>query len=341
MHRSAKIVLGRPSAPLPAQAKTRPLRAVHWRNWRGGGAALSLALHAVVLAALTTSVPVMSRQAEPDAQPEKTLPVEIVQPPPPPEREERKTEAQKVEPPRIEPPKPDQSKLGASQTEAPKAEARKTEPRKPEPPKLQPPKAATATPVEPKPPERELARRIPEPPRPPAAPTLPNALTAPTPDADPEPPRADAPPPPVPAPEAPVPPEPAKVPDVPAPKEGTPHGLKVDAEEIAPPGDRAAYGHWILEPLTVNLGHRCGIARITGALDLNERVAEGRYRGIMRTRIAWASCPPEGVLHHIELRIRGNEVQMVGTSGFVDRGVIRNNTMMLEDAFGRSVWVKR
>jgi hypothetical protein len=32
---------------------------------------------------------------------------------------------------------------------------------------------------------------------------------------------------------------------------------------------------------------------------------------------------------------------MIGTDGFVDRGVIRADTMMLEDAYGRSVWKKR
>jgi hypothetical protein len=61
----------------------------------------------------------------------------------------------------------------------------------------------------------------------------------------------------------------------------------------------------------------------------------------MRTRIAWANCAPEGVVYNVELRIRNGEVEMIGNSGFVDRGVIRANVMLLEDAYGRSVWRKR
>jgi hypothetical protein len=117
--------------------------------------------------------------------------------------------------------------------------------------------------------------------------------------------------------------------------------MKVDADDDAPPPVvKNGLGYWVLEPVTVDLRHRCGIARITGVLELKQRLAEGRYRGTMRTRIDWAACPAEGVLRQVELRIKVAEVEMVG-NGFVDRGVIGTNTMLLEDAFGRSVWKKR
>jgi hypothetical protein len=120
-------------------------------------------------------------------------------------------------------------------------------------------------------------------------------------------------------------------------------GTKVDADDDAapPPVIKNGLGYWVLEPVTVDLRHPCGLARISGVLELKERLAEGRYRGTMRTRIAWSACPPEGVLRQVELRIRGGEVEMIGTGGFVDRGVIGQKTMLLEDAFGRSVWKKR
>jgi hypothetical protein len=115
----------------------------------------------------------------------------------------------------------------------------------------------------------------------------------------------------------------------------------VDADDdAAPPPPKKGLGLWVLEPVTVNLRHRCGLARLTGVIELKERTPDGHYRGTMRTRIAWASCPPEGALRDVELRIKGRQVEMVG-AGFVDRGVIGLDTMLLEDSFGRSVWRKR
>jgi hypothetical protein len=196
----------------------------------------------------------------------------------------------------------------------------------PEPPKPEPqapvPAAKPAPPPPPASPTPQASPPAPERPQaaPPAAPALPPAAP----------------------PEASLPPIPPPPPDAQRPA-GPPDGLKVDAdvEEVPPPGERKALGHWVLEPLTVNLRARCGIARISGVLELTERIAEGRYRGTIRTRIAWASCPAEGALHNVELRINGGDVEMRGANGSIDRGVIRANTMMLEDAYGRSVWRKR
>lgn len=305
------IVLAKPDAPLPPEAKARPPAARHWRNWRHSGVALSGVLHVVVLAALTLSVPVFGRPA-PN---QEAIPVEVVPHAPekkPPEPEEpKKTEEKKPDPPQKaeEPKKPEEPKIAAVPDSNPAAAA----------PKPQLPAAKPAP--EPSAPRPEAARPAPAPP--------------------PQPPPAFAPAPPPPPPEASLPPVPPPPPEAESPK-GPPAGLKVDADEAPPPpSDRKAVGHWVLEPLTVDLRARCGLARITGVLELRERLAEGRYRGVIRTRIAWARCPAEGAVHAVELRIKDGEVQMIGAGGSIDRGVVRGNTMMLEDAYGRSVWKKR
>jgi len=297
MHRSTIIVPRNPEAPLPAEAKARPLSARHWLGMRRSGLVLSAALHALVVAALTLSVPVFGRPA-PE---ESALPVELV--------------------PRVPEPKPEEQKE--------KEEPKKAEPEKkaiPDPPKPEPPAPVPAAkPAPPSPASPPPQALPPAPERPQAAPPLAPA------------------PPPAPPPEASLPPIPPPPPDTQRPA-GPPDGLKVDAdvEDVPPPpGDRKALGYWVLEPLTVNLRARCGIARITGVLELTERIAAGRYRGTIRTRIAWASCPAEGALHTVELRINGGDVEMRGANGSIDRGVIRADAMMLEDAYGRSVWRKR
>ena len=286
MHRSTSIVLAKPAAPLPTEAKARPLPARHWRNWRHSGVALSGLLHVLVLAALTLSVPVFGRPA-PGAD---TIPVELV-----PRAPETKTPE----------PKPEEPK----KAEEPK---KTEEPKKPEPPAIE--------------------QAIPDPPKPAAPPPVPAAKTAPAP-ATPQP--QAAPPAPAPAPpppEASLPPVPPPIPEAGRPK-GPAAGLKVDADEAPPPpGERTAIAYWVLEPLSVNLRARCGLARITGVLELREQIAEGRYRGIIRTRVAWANCPAEGAVHAVELRIKDGEVEMIGANGSVDRGAVRGNTMLLEDA---------
>ena len=316
MTRSTKIVLGTPAAPLAPETKARALPAVHWRNWRRGGVLLSALLHVLVVTALTMSVPVFGGPAE---QEDKSIPVEIVQRAP----ETKAEEPKKPEPPqRIpEPPKPEPAPPSVSAAK---------------------PAPAPATPRAEVPPPAPTPAQPPVPPAPPAmatpAPATPQA-EAPSPTPTPAPPVPPAPPA-MAAPKRPLPPESRAVPDPPRPQ-GPEEGQKVDADEVPPPGDKAGLGYWVLDPLTANLGHRCGLARITGVLELKQRLAEGRYRGTMRTRIGWALCPAEGVVHQVELRIDRGEVQMIGANGFVDRGVIGTNTMLLEDRYGRSIWKKR
>lgn len=323
MHRSTLIVIEKPAAPLPPEAELRPAPAVYWRRWRNGGAALSLLLHVAVLAGLTISLPVFGGPAAPE--PETALPVELVPRAPetkPEEKAETKPEEKKPEP-------RDAKKIPDPVLLEPPAEKKVPEPVKPEPPKPErapaPPAAKTAPPPPPPaPPPKEP---------PPAPATFPPALPA-----DPAPAEPAGPPPPSLVPEARLPPAPPPEPEAPQLRPGT----KVDADDDAPPPlKRNDLGHWVLEPVTVNLGHKCGLARITGVLELKERVADGRYRGTMRTRIAWSACPPEGVLREVELRISGGEVEMINSGSIIDRGVIGKNTMLLEDRFGRSVWKKR
>jgi hypothetical protein len=301
------IVLGKPAAPLPLEAKARAPAARHWRNWRRSGVALSGVLHVAVLAALTLSVPVFGRPAPS----EDAIPVEIV-----PSVQEKK------------PPEPEEPK---------KAEEKPEESKKAEQPKAPPKPATKSVPEAPKP----------APPLPAAKPAPAPAPAAPHPEAarparpPPQPPLAFVPAPPAPPPEVSLPPVPPPIPEAERPK-GPPAGLKVDADEAPPPpGERKAIAYWVLEPLTADLRSGCGLARITGVLELRERLAEGRYRGLIRTRIAWARCPAEGAVHAVELRIQGGAVQMIGADGSVDRGAVSGNTMMLEDAYGRSVWKKR
>lgn len=334
MHRWTKIVLAKPAAPLPPNAQERPQPARHWGRWRNGGAVLSVLLHGAVLTLLTLSVPVLGGPAMPEKQPE-AIPVEVVQRPPEPKPEEKKEEekqeakkeeekkpespARKTPPPNLELPKPDLPKPDLTPELA-----------KPAPPKTeaQPPQPAAKTAPPPAPRAAAPPKAAPQPPA-----GFPPALA--------EPPPSEPAPPPSPSflPEAKLPAAPPPAPAAPPPQPG----LKVDADDDSAPPPNAGkneLGYWVLEPVTVNLGHKCGLARLSGVLELKEKVAEGIYRGTMRTRIAWANCPAEGVLRQVELRIRGVEVEMVGT-GFVDRGVIGQKTMLLEDSFGRSVWKKR
>ncbi len=317
MDRTASIVLGRPAAPLPPEAKARPPATRYWHYSATVLSALltlmSVLLHVALYEALRLADPVSPPPAS------EPIPVELVPPPPPPE------------------PKPEEEK--AKEKEKPETPAKAEQPKKAELPKT------------PGPPD---AKTQPDPPPPASPPPLPAAKTAPPPPPAPQPPPANAAParpllsppaieqpPPPPVPEVSLLPVSPPVPEAAAPK-GPAEGLKVDADAAPPPpGERRALGYWVLEPLTLNLGGRCGLARITGVLELRERVAGGRFRGTIHTQIAWAKCPAEGALHAVELRINGGVVTMIGANGSVDRGVISANLMLLEDAYGRSVWKKR
>ncbi|MDJ0950239.1 MAG: hypothetical protein QNJ94_15105 [Alphaproteobacteria bacterium] len=111
--------------------------------------------------------------------------------------------------------------------------------------------------------------------------------------------------------------------------------------ETAAAAARKYIGEWVLEPLRVNYGHRCGAAKLTGRLRLTSQDRPGRFLGELRTTIVWARCPAEGARYQVLLSIKNGRVLMTGSGGFVDRGVIRDGVMRLTDSYGASVWRKR
>lgn len=151
-------------------------------------------------------------------------------------------------------------------------------------------------------------------------------------------PRAAAPEPPAPPPET-VPPA-----AFPEPKpEPPPQEAAVPPAPSPEPQHRDGFeGDWVLEPLALDYGHACGKARITGAIALDEELRPGVWRGTLRTTIDWSECPPEGTRYAIELRIGpGGAVTMTGSGGFVDRGTVDGDVMVLRDEYGKSVWRRR
>lgn len=106
----------------------------------------------------------------------------------------------------------------------------------------------------------------------------------------------------------------------------------------APPQDRAPLiGRWLLEPLSLNSGDRCGVALVTGRLDLTASSGPDGFSGVLHTRVRWAHCPTQSANYRVELRVTGNDVVLVG-AGFADRGTMSGDRMRLRDAYGVSVW---
>jgi hypothetical protein len=122
-------------------------------------------------------------------------------------------------------------------------------------------------------------------------------------------------------------------------------GLKLEPDVIALPEAKKEKDtetqYWVLDPLRIDLRDGCGVAQVTATMTLSERIADGVYRGTVRNTIRSQRCKASGGLYVIELRIAGSEVTMIGAGGISDRGVMGNGVMMLEDAYGRSVWRKR
>lgn len=209
----------------------------------------------------------------------------------------------------------------------------------------------------PEPPEAELPEKTePEPP----APQQPEPEPEPEAEAEPdsEPPKTPEEPPeqaggqrtapmePVPEPEPepePAAPEAPPGPDatLPAPKpEAPPKPPAPEREQAARRGEFE--GDWVLQPLEIDLGHACGWATITGAIALEEEVRPGVYDGVLQTTIEWALCRPEGARYRIRLRVHDDgSVTMTGSGGFVDRGVMQDDVMILRDEYGKSVWRRR
>lgn len=109
---------------------------------------------------------------------------------------------------------------------------------------------------------------------------------------------------------------------------------------------RKLLGQWVLTPLTLNTGHRCGKQRVTGTMNLvNRRVrgggAEIQYLAEIRTTIRWERCRPEGALRRLVLVRRGDRVFLLDAQGVLDHGLMRGNLMVLRDPLGDSFWRKR
>jgi hypothetical protein len=315
MRGSRNIVLGIGLAEASeAAAPMRVPTGRHWRDWRRGGVAISAAFHGAIVAAALPAVP--ARGGQEAARP--PLHVEIVPalPKPPPLKPAPAKPARKMDPP-LPLPKPERhepapalgEKIPPPPPPAPKPPA---DAEKPLGKPADAPAAALRTPE----PAAGTARRLPMPMRPPRLALM-----------------RDRPPDLGPPPGTPR-PAPRQVPKLaPATKVAVSDGL---------PDKPGRYGHWELEPVLVNLDNRhCGEARLSGSLDLRERIGAGLYRGVIETRIVWAQCPPEGTRRHLEMRVANGEVSLIGDDGFVDHGVIGKGLMLLKDAYGESIWIKR
>lgn len=120
------------------------------------------------------------------------------------------------------------------------------------------------------------------------------------------------------------------------------HGIKVPPQTAAKPptgADEPLVGHWVLDPLQIDLGHACGSQRLSGTIRIVRRDGE-RYHAQLRTTIHWSLCQPQGVLRRIVLRIHDGHVTMYDGGGVLDRGTIKDGVMVLRDAYGASVWRK-
>lgn len=307
MNRPHPIFLGLSNTRLPAEAAAEAARAgVHWRAWHRSGLALSAVAHGLLAVLLVAGWPEIGAQAEKEKPP---IEIEIVRPPPDkaeapkpePERAEKKPEPPQAIP---KPPKPD-----AERPKTPPLPQAKAAPSQP----ARPPQSAAAPPAATNPGARPEAR-WPVPQAPPQLAELPLHLG----------------------------PAPRPAPEPGAMTQGPIGGLRVEPEIVALPDERKkGVDYWVLDPLTVDLRHECGLARVSAVIEITERLGEGRFRGTLRNTTRWTKCPPTETLHQVELRFAGNAATLVGAGGFIDRGVMQNGVMLLEDAYGRSVWRKR
>jgi hypothetical protein len=130
----------------------------------------------------------------------------------------------------------------------------------------------------------------------------------------------------------------------PKPKTGS---LKVPPSlgAVPPPNakHRKLIGQWVLTPLTLDTGNRCGRQRVSGVMNLvGRRVRDGgaevQYLAEIRTTIQWERCRPEGALRKLVLIQRGEKVFLLDAQGVTDHGLMRGNVMILRDSFGDSIW---
>jgi len=332
------IVLGMPQAGLPADAAAEAARAErHWRRWRWSGTAISAGAHGLLAILLVAGLPQFGAEARKESPPEKApLPVEIVTQPPEPPKEKEKAEAEKPEAEIPEPKTPPAIPEPAKALPTPPAPLEKPAPTAtkpaepaatPPPPPAKPPQMAAAPPPPPAAPESPAAPATPPPPAPAARPDMPQSMPAPPPSSGPPPDLSPM-------------PRPAPVPDGGLKLEPEPDVIALPDEKKENPKDKAS-DVWVLDPLRIDFRDGCGPAQVLATMTLDQRIADGHFRGTLRNNIRSARCKPTSSLYTVELRIVGDEVTMLGAGGFTDRGVTRNGVMLLEDAYGRSVWRKR
>ncbi len=285
-------------------------------SWLGvrWGVAISALLHLGIAAAVLLVLPTPTK---PKATPPK-IPVEIVRPlekPPEKKKPEKKLAKKKPAPAPKAKPKP--------VPKEPKKEAKAKPPEKPKPAKKQEPlPAEKAKPkmAAPKKAEPKIAEPAKEPPR------RPIEQKAKPPELKPIPKKVEE--------------QLAEKPAKAKPKAG---GRKVKPNPYIDNQismiQRKLVGRWVLQPLKVNLQHRCGKAAISGFINLTKKRGN-RFFGTLRTTLRWTHCPPEGVLRRIVLVIRGNRVVLRDSGGGVSRGLIQGNLMSLRDSYGQSIWVR-
>ena len=133
----------------------------------------------------------------------------------------------------------------------------------------------------------------------------------------------------------------------PKPKSGS---LKVPPQFDAVPSPdakkRHLLGQWVLRPLTLNTGHRCGTQRVVGTMTLTDRRvraggSEILYLAEIRTTIYWERCRPEGAINKLVLVRRGDRVFLLSGIGVLDKGLMEGRAMILSDSYGRSIWTRR
>lgn len=99
-------------------------------------------------------------------------------------------------------------------------------------------------------------------------------------------------------------------------------------------------GQWVLDPLIVDTGHRCGRAQVTGIMNL-AAARGGRYLAEIRTLIRWEHCAPGSSYYQGVLAIEGRRVVFYDRLGVLDRGIMLGDVMVLRDKLGNSTWRRR
>lgn len=109
---------------------------------------------------------------------------------------------------------------------------------------------------------------------------------------------------------------------------------------------RKFVSQWVLVPLTLNVGGRCGRQQVTGTLYLvSQRVlaggAEIQYRAEMRTVHRSERCAPQGRLRYLYVIKRGDRVSLLDEQGVLDKGFMSKDVILIKDDYGSAMWRRR